>query len=131
MRQRWLDGPKLDASFHQPILELAGEEVPAPIGLNPLDRNWHLLDDLVQECQRACRHPLWIEGKNPETAAIDDGGALVKARRDLAGVHLHSISRNRTAVATLAFAAALDAEDILPVPHQHFLDSGKRQAEAL
>jgi hypothetical protein len=73
-RRYW---PKPDGFVHQSALNFLGEELSAPVGLNALDRERHLVENLVQESEGRFGVSVPRYAGDKEPAAIIDGGELV------------------------------------------------------
>jgi hypothetical protein len=70
------DRAELDAPFAQPVLDVVGEELLAAVGLDPLDGERHLLDDALEEVERAPGVLAGVRGEHLEVGAVVDGGVL-------------------------------------------------------
>ena len=79
---------------HEPLLHGHREKFSATIGLNPLKRKRHLLQDALQERQRTDRCTAAENRQHSITRAIVNRGVLIASRSDLAGVELDAVPRN-------------------------------------
>ncbi len=63
VRRAWWNRPELDALVHQAPLHRFSEELAAAVGLDALNRKWHLLDDSIKEKQRISGISTRIDGQ--------------------------------------------------------------------
>src|SRR3712207_9202371 len=92
-------GSELDLLLAEIVLDLVGEELPAAVGLHPLHREGHLLEHVLEEVAGAGGGPARIEAHHLPAGGVVDGGVLIEAALDLAGIHLHAVAGYRPAVA--------------------------------
>ena len=120
---------ELDPLRHQLLLELVSEELAPAVGLDSLNRKWHFFEDFFEEKQRVGRCCARVKGQHSDASAIIDGGILIQPWRDLAGIHLHSITRHIALVAMplLTRKAAL-FERRLCMGLEDFVHGGARQS---
>ena len=54
MRRSWCNGPEFDGPVHEALLNGLCKELAATVGLDALNREWRLLDDVIEkvECAR-------------------------------------------------------------------------------
>ena len=126
------DGAELDAPGPQPVLDLVGEEFLATVGLDALDRDRYLLDELIEKRQGRLRRWAGEEANHLITRAIVDRRVLVEPRSDLADVHLDAVAgdRPRIALPTLSHQPR-PLQPVQPVPAESLVDRVDRQAEAV
>src|SRR5215218_8129734 len=98
---------ELDPAVPEPVLDLVGEELLAAVGLHPLHRERHLGGHAVEERQGVASRPAREDAEDLEARAVVDGGVLVEAGADLAGVHPHTVARDGSAVVPGALAPQL------------------------
>jgi hypothetical protein len=123
-------GPGVDPPVPGPVLELVGEEPLAAAGLRPLHGERHPRPYAVEEGQGVGGGPARVEAEGPPARAGVDGGVLVEAGRDLAGVHLHAVARHRAAGAPGALPLeAGPLQPVLAVAGQDLVDGGERQPQ--
>src|SRR5246127_2143771 len=97
-------GPKLDRPVEKSPLHFSVEEFAAAIGLNPLDREGHLLGDFIEEMQGICPSAAREQPDHDIAATIIHWGVLITAKPDLADIHLHPVARNRSAITPAVMA---------------------------
>jgi len=90
-------------------LDLVDEEVPATVSLDALDRERHLFDDLVDKEDRVDSRAAVVQGQHAVAGTVIDKRILVQARSALAGIPLHSVSRDRRRVACIPCLATVGA----------------------
>lgn len=132
MRRSWADGAELDPPGLQLLLDRVGEELLTAIGLNALDRERHLLDDLFEKCQCAGRGPAGKETQHLEARAVVDGGVLIEAGADLADIDLDAVARDGTTVALDALPPQQPTFQMaLAVPDEDLVDGVERQFDVV
>src|SRR6478735_7146563 len=89
----WSVGPELDAPVTQAALDLVGEELTAAVGLDALHREGHAGAHALKEVERVAGTFVRIDAQHLPAGAVVDGGVLVEARCDLAGVELDAVAR--------------------------------------
>jgi hypothetical protein len=130
-RTRW-DRTKPDRLGHQPTLYGFGKELGAAIGLHTLDRERHLVERLVQKDQRRRPRSTSSQAGHQVTAAVVNGGELVKPWLDFTAVHLYPITRDRSAVTPGLVAASLaTGQHVESVPDKDFMNCRRRQLQAM
>src|SRR5215218_7787012 len=123
-------GPELDPAVPEPVLDLVGEELLAAVGLHPLHRERHLGGHAVEERQGVGGRPAREDAEDLEARAVVDDGVPVEAWRDLAGVHLHPVARDRPAVAPGALPLeAGPLQPVLAVADEDLVDGVERQPQ--
>jgi hypothetical protein len=86
------------------MLERIRKEFAAAIGLYSLDRKGKLLDNFFEKQQLIGRASAFVQCQHMNPSAVIDGGVLIEARRDLAGVHWHPLARDFLCVSLSAFS---------------------------
>jgi hypothetical protein len=109
--------PEFDSPIHEALLNGFGKELATAVGLDALDRERHLLDDVIEKIESAHRRSSAIKAQDLVAAAIVDRSVLIDSGPDLADIHLDALPRDRPAVAPFALAPPpRPLEDLLVMP---------------
>ena len=116
------DRPEFDAIFLQPFLNFHSKELAAPVSLNALNRKGHFFDNTLKKSDGVRRGPARIQPHDLVAGAIIHRSIMIAPRRDLADVHLHSITGNGATVALGEFPPSdLAGQELLVISVQNLL----------
>jgi hypothetical protein len=123
---------KLDGFGHQSALDFFSKELRSSVCLDALDRERHLIEDLVEEDQRrrCARAP--GQAGHEVSAAVINCGELIEPRPDLTEIHLDAVTRHRATVALRLMPHPLTAwQHVETVPDKDLTDDRWRQPDVM